>query len=170
MSIRISIVVAAAENDVIGLDGDMPWHLSTDLKRFKALTLGKPMIMGRKTFMAIGSALPGRTSIVVTRDTSWQAEGVVPAHSLDQAIALAKEITKADEGEEICIVGGGEIYRQAIELADVIHITRVHAQPSGDTVFPAIDPKIWLEVTREEVPIGPKDSAATTYLVYERRA
>ena len=99
MSTKISIVVAAAENDVIGLDGDMPWHLSTDLKRFKALTLGKPMIMGRKTFMAIGSALPGRTSIVVTRDTSWQAEGVVPAHSLDQAIALATEIAKAGDGE-----------------------------------------------------------------------
>jgi dihydrofolate reductase len=169
MTIRISIVVAVAENDVIGFDGDMPWQLSTDLKRFKALTIGKPMIMGRKTFAAIGSALPGRTSIVVTRDTSWQAEGVVPMHSLETAISLAKEIAASSGVEEACIVGGGNIYKQSIDMADVIHLTRVHATPKGDTVFPTIDPVIWNEVSREAVPAGEKDTAETTYIVYERR-
>ena len=170
MDIRVSIVVAVAENGVIGMEGDMPWQLSTDLKRFKALTIGKPMIMGRKTFMAIGSPLPGRTSIVITRDKTWQAEGVVPVHSLESAISVAKEIAQASEQYEICIVGGGEIYRQSIDLADVIHITRVHASPKGDTLFPEIDPNIWEEVYREHVPCGEKDTADTTYLVYERKA
>ena len=169
MTIRISIIVAVAENDVIGFDGDMPWQLSTDLKRFKALTIGKPMIMGRKTFAAIGSALLGRTSIVVTRDTSWQAEGVVPVHSIETAISLAKEIAQSSGGDEVCIVGGGNIYQQSIDMADVIHLTRVHAQPTGDTVFPTIDPAIWNEVSREEVSAGEKDTAETTYIVYDRR-
>lgn len=169
MDMRVSIVVAVAENGVIGLDGDMPWQLSTDLKRFKALTIGKPMIMGRKTFMAIGQALPGRTSIVITRDKSWQAEGVVPVHSLDMAFSIAKEIAQASGQDEVCIVGGGEIYRQSIDIADVIHITRVHAAPTGDTVFPEIDPEIWQEVSRKHVPCGEKDTAETTYIVYEKR-
>ena len=169
MGIRISIVVAVAENGVIGLEGDMPWHLSTDLKRFKDLTLGKPMIMGRKTFMAIGQALPGRTSIVITRDKSWQAEGGVPVHSLQTAFELAEQIAQSDGVDELCIVGGGEIYRQSIEHADVIHLTQVHAQPTGDTVFPTIDPDIWELVKEEKIPSGPKDSAETTYLVYERK-
>lgn len=169
MTARISIVVAVAENDVIGFDGDMPWQLSTDLKRFKALTIGKPMIMGRKTFAAIGSALPGRTSIVVTRDTSWQAEGVVPVHSLETAIALGREVAKGSGVDEVCIVGGGNIYQQSIDFADVIHLTRVHATPAGDTVFPSVDPAHWQEVSREEVPAGEKDTADTTYIVYERR-
>lgn len=170
MSVRISIVVAVAENDVIGFDGDMPWQLSTDLKRFKALTIGKPMIMGRKTFAAIGSVLPGRTSIVVTRDTSWQAEGVVPVHSIETAIEVAKEIAASSGVEEICIVGGGNIYQQCIDIADVIHLTRVHATPTGDTVFPNIDPQKWDEISREEVPAGEKDTAETTYIVYKRHA
>ena len=166
--IRISIVVAAAENNVIGRDGDMPWQLSTDLKRFKALTMGKPMIMGRKTYQAIGKALPGRTTLVVTRDKEWQAEGVVPVASLENALKVAGEIARADKADEVCIVGGGEIYRQSIAMADVIHITRVHASPDGDTVFPEIDPNNWQETHRELIPTGEKDSAATTYLVYER--
>ncbi|MEP1208781.1 MAG: dihydrofolate reductase [Rhizobiaceae bacterium] len=169
MGIRVSIVVAVAENGVIGLEGDMPWQLSTDLKRFKALTIGKPMIMGRKTFMAIGKALPGRTSIVVTRDKSWQAEGVVPVHSLETAFSVAKEVAQAAGVEEVCVVGGGDIYRQSIEFADVIHLTQVHATPSGDTVFPEISSTIWQEINRENVPAGEKDTAETTYIVYERK-
>lgn len=109
MSVRISIVVAVAENGIIGADGDMPWQLSTDLKRFKALTLGKPMIMGRKTFEAIGKPLPGRTSIVVTQDKSWQAAGVVPVQSLEAAIELANEIALAAGVDELCVVGGGNL-------------------------------------------------------------
>jgi len=170
MDIRVSIVVAVAENGVIGLEGDMPWQLSTDLKRFKALTLGKPMIMGRKTFMAIGQALPGRTSIVITRDKTWQAEGVVPVHSLEMAFSVAKEVAQAAGQNEVCIVGGGEIYQQSFDSADVIHVTQVHATPTGDTVFPDIDPAVWREISREHVPSGEKDTAETTYIVYERRA
>lgn len=166
---QVSIVVAVAQNNVIGSQGDMPWQLSTDLKRFKELTMGKPMIMGRKTFQAIGTALPGRTSIVVTRDAKWQAEGVVPVPSIESALALAREVATASKVDEICIVGGGEIYRQSIEHADVLHITQVQAQPQGDTVFPEVDPQIWQETHREEVPKGEKDSAATTYLVYRRQ-
>lgn len=169
MTIDIAIIVAAAENNVIGSDGDMPWHLSTDLKRFKELTMGKPMIMGRKTFAAIGKPLPGRTSIVVTRDKTWQSEGVVPVQSVEAAIALAKQIAVDSGVDQVCIVGGGEIYRQSMDLADFLYLTRVHAKPKGDTVFPAVDPDIWLETGRESIPAGEKDTFETSFIVYERR-
>ena len=165
---KISIIVAVADNNVIGREGDMPWRLSTDLKRFKMLTLGKPMIMGRKTFESIGKPLPGRTSIVVTRDRKWQSQGVVPVDSIESAITLASEIAKADGVDEICIVGGGEIYQQAMEFADVIHLTRVHARPQGDTVFPEVDVAKWQEKTCEKVAAGGKDTVETTYCVYQR--
>lgn len=166
---RVSIVVAVAENGAIGASGDMPWKLSTDLKRFKALTMGKPMIMGRKTFESIGMALPGRVSIVVTRDKDWQAEGTVPVSSIEAGMALAAQIAEGSGQEEIVVVGGGEIYRQSIHHADVLHVTHVHARPDADTFFPDIDPAIFQEVSREEVPVGEKDSASTTYVVYERK-
>ena len=167
---KIVIIVAAADNNVIGNDGDMPWRLLSDLKRFKALSYGKPMIMGRKTFESIGKSLPGRTSIVVTRDRSWQIDGAVPVDSITSAIALASEIAKADGVDEICIVGGGEIYRQAMDVAESIHLTRVHAKPVGDTVFPEIDLNIWQEIHLEKIPAGEKDSVDTTYSVFERRS
>lgn len=166
---RISLVVAVAENGVIGADGDMPWKLSTDLKRFKSLTIGKPMVMGRKTFEFIGKPLPGRTMIVVTRDKQWQAPGVVAVNSVESAMAVAEEIAGADGQNEICVVGGGEIYRQTMPIADVLHYTIVHAEPRGDTKFPEIDPEAWKEESREEIPAGEPDSAATTYIVYLRR-
>ncbi len=166
---RVSIVVAVAQNNVIGSKGDMPWQLSTDLKRFKDLTMGRSMIMGRKTFQAIGFALPGRTSIVVTRDSQWQAEGAVPVASIEAALKVANEVASASDVEEICVVGGGEIYRQSIGFADILHITEVHAEPVGDTVFPDIDPKVWEQTHQEEIPKGERDSAETTYRVYQRR-
>lgn len=169
MSVKIVMVVAVARNNVIGSSGDMPWRLSTDLKRFKALTLGKPMIMGRKTFESIGKPLPGRTSIVVTRDKQWQSEGVVPVQSLESALDLAREIAATNAVQEICVVGGGEIYRQALEQADILHVTRVHAEPQGDTVFPDIDEAIWVETFREDIHKGEKDTAETTYLIFKRR-
>jgi len=170
MTLPVWIVVATAENNVIGANGDMPWRLSTDLKRFKAVTLGKPMIMGRKTFESIGKPLPGRTSIVVTRDTQWQSPGVVVAQSTEQALQVAEQIAIADKVDAICVVGGGQIYAQTIDIADVLHITRVQAQPEGDTVFPNIDPNIWEEVSREDFPAGEQDTSPTTYLVYQKRA
>ncbi|MEM1039016.1 MAG: dihydrofolate reductase [Pseudomonadota bacterium] len=165
----IVIVVAVAKNGVIGMEGGMPWRLSTDLKRFKALTLGKPMIMGRKTFDSIGRPLPGRTSIVVTRDTDWQSPGVVAIDSLDKALAAAAEIAAADGVNEICVVGGGEIYRQTLNQATRLCVTEVDAEPEGDTTFPQIDHVQWTKVSSESVPPGENDSAATSYTVYERQ-
>ncbi|TPI49554.1 dihydrofolate reductase [Mesorhizobium sp. B2-9-1] len=166
----IAIYVAIAENGVIGREGGLPWRLSTDLKRFKADTMGKPIIMGRKTYEGIGRPLPGRLNIVVTRDKTWRAEGIEVAHSLEDAIALAKVRGRCMEGaEEICVVGGGEIYAQALALADRLHVTHVLASVDGDAHFPPIDPSIWRVVSAEDFPAGEKDSHATRYTVYERR-
>ncbi|MEL4375687.1 dihydrofolate reductase [Brucella cytisi] len=166
----VSIIVAAAENGVIGRDNDMPWRLSTDLKRFKALTLGKPVIMGRRTWESIGRPLPGRPNIVVTRDNGFQAEGASATGSLEEAIALGQKLA-ADLGVgEVCVIGGGEIYAQTLPLADRIHLTRVLAEIDGDTHFPEIDLQIWRVVSQEDVPAGDKDSHPTRYFVYEKRA
>ncbi|MEN5246358.1 dihydrofolate reductase [Brucella pseudintermedia] len=166
----VSIIVAAAENGVIGRDNDMPWRLSTDLKRFKALTLGKPVIMGRRTWESIGRPLPGRPNIVVSRNNGFQVEGASTVGSLDEAIALGQR-QAADMGAgEVCIIGGGNIYAQAFPLADRIHLTRVLANIDGDTHFPEIDPQVWQVVSQEDVPAGDRDSHPTRYFVYEKRA
>lgn len=168
---QVAIYVAIAENGVIGRDGGLPWRLSSDLKRFKADTMGKPVIMGRKTFEGIGRPLPGRLNIVVTRDTGFRAEGIEVAHSLDDAIRLATVRARCMSGvEEICVIGGGEIYRQALPLADRLHVTHVLATVDGDAHFPAIDPAIWRVAWAEDVPAGEKDSHPTRYTVYERRS
>lgn len=169
MSLPIWMIVAVAENGVIGASGDMPWKLSTDLKRFKSLTMDSPMIMGRKTFDSVGKALPGRPSIVVTRDKTWQADGVIPVHDMDTALDLAGELAVSINAEKICIVGGGEIYRHYMDVATQLHVTTVHATPDGDTKFPDIDSAVWTEISREDVPVGERDSAATTYLIYDRK-
>jgi len=127
MSLPIWMIAAVAENGVIGASGNMPWKLSTDLKRFKSLTMGCPMIMGRKTFDSVGKALPGRPSIVVTRDKNWQADGVIPVHDVDLALKLAGELAASIKADKICIVGGGDIFRSYMDLADELHITTVHA-------------------------------------------
>lgn len=167
---HVAIYVAVAENGVIGRDNGLPWRLSSDLKRFKAGTMGKPIIMGRKTFESIGKPLPGRLNIVVTRDRAFRAEGAEVAGSLDEAIALAKVRARCMAGaDEICVVGGGEIYRQAMPVADRLNVTHVLAQIEGDALFPEIDPAIWRLVGSEDVPAGDRDSHATRYAVYERR-
>ncbi|MGX8013233.1 dihydrofolate reductase [Mesorhizobium sp. ORM8.1] len=167
---EVAIYVAIAENGVIGREGGLPWRLSTDLKRFKADTMGKPIIMGRKTHEGIGKPLPGRLNIVVTRDKAWRAEGVEVAHSLDEAITLAKVRGRCMAGaEEICVVGGGEIYAQALPLADRLHVTHVLGKFDGDAHFPPIDPNVWRIVRSQDFPAGEKDSHATRYTVYERR-
>lgn len=165
----ITLVVAIARNGVIGRDGGLPWRLSSDLKRFRADTIGRPVIMGRRTFEAIGKPLPGRTNIVVTRNGRWTAEGVVTARSLEEAIALAKaRADGAGEEGEICVIGGGEIYRAAMPLADRLKVTHVMAEPEGDTFFPEIDPRIWRTVSATAFPAGEKDSHATRYVIYDR--
>ena len=169
---HIAIYVAIAENGVIGSKGGLPWRLSTDLKRFKAGTIGKPIVMGRKTWESFPKRpLPGRLNIVVTRDKTYRAEGAETVSSLDDAISFAKTRARCMAGaDEICVIGGGEIYRQALPLADRLHVTHVLASVDGDTVFPTIDPAVWRLASSEDVPPGEKDSHATRYAVYERRA
>ena len=169
---HIAIYVAIAENGVIGSKGGLPWRLSTDLKRFKAGTMGKPIVMGRKTWESFPKRpMPGRLNVVVTRDNTYRAEGAETAPSLQDAIALAKVRARCmSVADEICVIGGGEIYRQALPLADRLHVTHVLASVDGDTVFPTIDPAVWRLASSEDVPPGEKDSHATRYAVYERRA
>ncbi|MEP9371770.1 dihydrofolate reductase [Mesorhizobium sp. KR1-2] len=169
---KLTIYVAIAENGVIGREGGLPWRLSTDLKRFKADTMGKPIVMGRKTWQSFPRRpLPGRLNIVVTRDRDFRAEGAEVVGSLEDAITLATTRARCVVGaDEICIVGGGEIYREALPLADRLHVTHVLAEVDGDTRFPEIDPQVWRVVSALDVPAGEKDSHATRYTVYERRA
>ena len=168
---EIVLVVAVGENDVIGSDGDMPWKLSTDLKRFKRLTLGCPLVMGRKTFQSIGRPLPGRENIVISRDFGWAQgiDGITQAGSLDDALERARASARETDAEAIMVVGGGQIYEAALPRADRLEVTRVHAEPAGDTHFPVIDPAIWEEVARQTPERGPQDSADVTFLTYRRR-
>jgi dihydrofolate reductase len=164
--IRLSLIAAVAENGVIGDRQQMPWRLSTDQKRFKRLTMGKPVVMGRKTFESIGKPLSGRVNIVVSRQPGLAPEGALIAPSLDAALALASE--RAGAAGEVMVIGGGEIYGAAIERADRLYITHVAAMPQGEVRFPQIDPAVWRAVSREAVAASDKDSAATTFVVYER--
>lgn len=165
----ISFVVAVAQNGVIGRDNGLPWRLSSDLKRFKAVTMGKPIIMGRKTWDSLGRPLPGRTNIVITRDPAFAVDGVIAVRSVDEALMIAGSHAAADKVDEICIIGGGEIYRQLLDRADRLHVTWVLANIEGDASFPPIDPKNWNEVFQEEFPAGEKDNYPTRYTIYERR-
>ena len=168
--IEIAIIVARAKNGVIGRDGGMPWRLSTDLKRFKALTMGCPMVMGRKTLETFPGLLPGRPHIVVTRDTGYRAEGAIAVTSLtagfEEGVRLAKELGVGT----VFVIGGGEIYRQALPFADRLHITHIDAAPEGDTTFPEVDDALWASEEEFAVPAGEKDDHATVYSVYRRRA
>jgi len=168
--IRLSLIAAVAENGVIGAGDRMPWRLSSDLKRFKSITTGKPVVMGRRTFETIGKPLAGRLNIVVSRKTDFAPDGVVLAPSLEAALIKAGEKARASADKEIMVIGGGEIYREAIDLADRLYITHVEAAPEGDTQFPPIDPGFWRATVSEHTPAGPKDSAATTFVIYERVA
>lgn len=167
----VSIHVAIAENGVIGREGGLPWRLSTDLKRFKADTLGKPVVMGRKTWESFPKRpLPERLNIVVTRDPSYRVEGAEVVASLEDALALARVRGRCMAGaDEICVIGGGQIYAQALPLADKLHVTHVLASIDGDTSFPSIDPATWRVVSSEDIPAGEKDSHPTRHVVYERR-
>lgn len=166
--LRLSIIAAVAENGVIGADGQMPWKLSTDLRRFKAITTGKPVIMGRKTFASIGRPLPNRVNIVVTRAPRFQAEGVVVVPTLDSAVSAAIAAGAASDVVEAMVIGGGEIYRAFLPRADRLYITHVALSPEGDTHFPPIDASTWRLVSSEDVPSGPSDTAATRFTIYER--
>lgn len=168
----IALTVAVSENGVIGRDGDMPWKLSTDLKRFKALTLGKPVIVGRKTFFSFGGRpLPGRPHIIVTRNPDFHCDGVDVAASVDAAIRIAGEKAEALGVGEIHVLGGGEIYAQAMSVADRLYVTHVETEiADGDTYFPAIDPALFKKVDEVAFLAGEKDSYPTRFATYARRS
>jgi dihydrofolate reductase len=158
----ISLIVAASTNNVIGVAGGLPWHLSDDLKRFKALTMGKPIIMGRKTYESIGRALPGRQNIVITTQNKYAADGCDVVASVDEAIAVA------GDADEVMVIGGGEIYRLFLPLADRIHMTRVDVDVAGDTGFPEISDEVWREVAREEHRADDANDHDFTIVTYSR--
>ncbi|WP_249779281.1 dihydrofolate reductase [Bradyrhizobium sediminis] len=147
----------------------MPWRLKSDMQRFKAMTIGRPVVMGRKTFTSLRRPLPGRTNIVVTRDAGFRAEGAVVTTSFAAARAVATGDALRRLATEIAVIGGAEIYAQWMPCADRLEITEVHARPEGDTHFPAIDPADWEEVARVRHPAGPDDNADTSYVTYRRR-
>ena len=152
-NITLSLIVAMADNRTIGRNNELPWHLPDDLKYFKSVTMGKPIVMGRKTFDSIGRPLPGRLNIVITRNAEWQHSGVKTAASLQQAVAIAAEANPQDQAaliQEVMVIGGEEIYRTAIELADRLYITRVQAEVEGDAFFPQYNESEWQEVSRQQ--------------------
>jgi dihydrofolate reductase len=165
----IALVVAMARNRVIGGDNRMIWKLSSDQKRLRALTWGKPLIMGRKTFESIGKPLPGRETIVVTRDPLFALTGVRVAHDVDAALALAEKIAEEMKADAVMVLGGGEIYRQTIARADRLYLTEVDLAPEGDAHFPAVDPAYWREVSRERGVRTERDEAEFVYVDYVRR-
>ena len=158
-----SIIVAASQNNVIGKDNKLIWRLSDDLKRFKALTTGHHIIMGRKTFDSIGKALPNRTSIIITRQADYKAEGCIVVNSLEEALE------KVPAEQEAFVVGGGTIYKEVIDKADKLYLTLVHKKFEGDTFFPKIDTKIWESVKREDHMPSEKNEFAYSFIDYVRK-
>jgi dihydrofolate reductase len=165
---ELVIVAAVADNGVIGRDNAMPWRLKSDLWHFRALTIGKPVVMGRKTFQSLGRPLPGRTNIVVSRDASFAAPGVVAAARIEDALAVAAGDALRRNVREIMVVGGADIYAALLARADRLEMTRVHLRPEGDAAFPTIDPAFWRETARTDHPAGPDDEAPFTLLSYRR--
>jgi len=165
----ISLIAAVAENNVIGAGNDIPWRIPSDQAFFKRTTMGKPIVMGRKQFQSVGRPLPGRTNLVVSRQPDFQPDGVIVISELDAALDHARSIARAEGEGEVMVIGGGEIYRQAITRADRLYISHVALAPEGDVFFPPIDPVHWRVVEEPEVTASPKDEAAFHVRVYERR-
>lgn len=160
----ITLAVAKSENDVIGADNKLLWHLSDDLRRFKRITSGHPIIMGRKTYESVGKPLPNRTNIVITRNQDWNSEGIKVVNSLEKALELAKEFDS-----EIFIIGGGKVYEQSMEIADAIELTEVHHTFDGDTFFPEIDLSVWKEVSRENFKKDERNEYDYSFVRYEKK-
>jgi dihydrofolate reductase len=159
----VTLIVAVADSGVIGRDNTLPWHLPADLQRFKRLTMGKPILMGRKTFESIGKPLPGRDNIVVTRDPNYRREGIHVVHDADQALRAA------GDAAEIMVIGGAELFRAFLPRAGRIHLTRVHGNIAGDVMWPALDERDWQVVEREAHPADPRHAYAMTFEVWEKR-
>lgn len=159
---QLSIIVAMDRNRVIGKDDTLPWHISADLKNFKKITMGKPIVMGRKTHESIGRPLPGRENIIITRDKTYQAEGCTVLHSIDEIFEHCKDV------EEVMITGGSEIYKHTLDQATRLYLTEVHTEVEGDTFFPEFDRKQWNEVSREEFDSDEKNEFDYSFLILER--
>ena len=143
---KLSLIVAVSRNNVIGINNQLPWHLPEDLRYFKSVTMGKPIVMGRKTYDSIGRALPGRTNIVITRDEAWSAPGVEVAQTLERALKLAEQACEAAGASEVMVIGGEQIYRMTIDFADRLYLTQVEAEVEGDAFFPEIASEAWHQV------------------------
>ena len=166
---EIVLIAAVADNGVIGADNAIPWRLKSDMQRLKAMTMGRPIVMGRKTFASLKRALPGRTNIVITRDVGFRAAGAIVTTSFETATALARADASRRGVDDIAVLGGADIYAQFLDRADRLEITEVHATPEGETCFPAFDKANWEEVARAKHQPGPDDAAAFSYVTYRRR-
>ena len=167
---EIVLIAAIADNGVIGRGGAMPWRLKSDMRHFRALTLDKPVVMGRKTYLSLAiKPLPRRTNIVVSRDRSFTAPGVVAAQSLEAALEVARGDALRRAADAIMVIGGAEIFAQAMPRADRLEITQIHAAPPGDVGFPPIDPATWRETARAPHPAGPEDDAPFDLVTYCRQ-
>jgi dihydrofolate reductase len=166
----IILIAAVAENGTIGRGNALPWRLKSDMQHFRALTMGKPLIMGRKTFLSIGKPLKGRTTIVVTRERAFMTAGAVVAPSLDVALSAARGDALRRHADAIVVAGGAEIYAQALPFASRLLITRVHRRVDGDALFPTIDPEIWREAAREEHAPAEGDDGAFAFVTYQRQS
>ena len=160
----VTLIVAVADSGVIGRDNTLPWHLPEDLKRFKRLTMGKPVVMGRKTFESIGKPLPGRLNIVVTRDANYHRDGVAVVHGTDDALRAAADVP------EVMVIGGAELFRVFLPRAGRVHLTRVHGDIEGDVMWPALDDREWRVVEREEHAADERHAYAMTFEVWEKHA
>jgi dihydrofolate reductase len=165
----ISLVVAIAENGVIGRNGGLPWRLSHDLQTFRRITIGKPVIMGRKTFQSLKKPLEGRDNIVVSRDENFQHDGAIVERDLTAALARATSCAEARGVAEIMVIGGTDVFKEALPLARFIYKTEVHARPDGDALFPGIDWSEWEELARTPLPKGPRDEYDATFILLERK-
>lgn len=166
---HISLFVAVAENGVIGANGQLPWKISADLKTFRRLTMGKPLIMGRKTFQSLKGPLDGRDNIVLTTDPTFEADGISVVDNLADALTLARTLAATRGADEIMVIGGAEVFRAALPRADRIYWTDIHAAPEGDVRFPEFDRTAWREVSREPLPQSEMDNVTATLRVLERQ-
>ena len=164
----IALVVAMGENRAIGRGGDLPWHLRSDMRYFRELTMGKPVLMGRRTFKSLPRVLDGRLNIVLTRDRGFVAPDAVVAYSLEEGLTAARASAKWTGAAEIMIIGGEDLFREVLPQTDRIYLTEVHAAPDADTWFPELDMKEWREVSREAHAAGPKDDYAYSFVVLDR--
>ncbi len=169
-TIPIALIAAVAENNVIGVNGGMPWHISSDLKYFRKMTIDKPVVMGAGQFDSMARPLDRRANIVLTRDRSRVIAGAHVVHAIDAALALGRALARQSEAREVMVIGGGEIYAQTMQYAARLYITRVHASIPGDTYFPPVDTALWSIVASEEIPARGRDTIDCTRLVYARNA